>query len=1157
IYLFCEKMMLSKTEAGKKIGPDSSSGKLLQEIEAISKALYLDRNPSGSLISAASSRSKSVGKTHLPDPKSKVKHGNEDQTQKEKKSIWNWKGFKAFSHVRNRRFNCCFTLLVHSIEGLPSSFDDLSLCVHWKRRDGGLVTQPAKVFQGIAEFEENLMHTCWVYGSRSGPHHSAKYEAKHFLLYAAVYGSPELDLGKHRVDLTRLLPITLEELEEDKSSGKWTTSYRLSGEAKGASLNVSFGYTVIGDNASVHGVRQNVPDALSLNENNSKLAVRSGRGNSGNVRRRTGSLPSQSNQPSHAPSRHVEDIKDLHEVLPVSKSELASSVDALYHKFDEEKSDFKVNYKPEFDVFTEENEPVKTASQCLSDNAKQDVQNECEVNEFSVIEQGIELSTKEQVVSEEAIKKEADVFTADSHGVPEVNPNLALPIERATEASPRAEETGSVEDEVVVRDCHTKADELCSKESLMKELESALSNVSDLEVAALDSPEDREDNFDITSSNKTNLKGRSLSLDDVADSVASEFLDMLGIEHSPFGLSSESEPESPRERLLRQFEREALAGGGCSLFGFDVGDEDFAEQGNVAANVAGWGNVPEDFELQSLVQAAEEEHQVENHVNKTKAKMLEDLETEALMREWGLNDKSFQSSPPSHSGGFGSPIHLAPEEFLELPPLGEGLGPYLQTKNGGFLRSMNPSLFRNAKSGGSLVMQASSPVVVPAEMGSSIMEILQGLASVGIEKLSMQANKLMPLEDITGKTMQQVAWEASPSLEGVERQCLLNDSLAMEQDLTCWQTRSTEAPFNSRSSEYNQNAAGNDVGSEYVSLEDLAPLAMDKIEALSVEGLRIHSGMSDEDAPSNISAQSIGDISTLRGKGVDISGSLGLEGTGGLQLLDIKERSDDKDEGLMSLSLSLDEWMRLDSGELDDEDQISERTSKILAAHHANSLDWIRGGSKGERRRGKGSSRKCGLLGNNFTVALMVQLRDPLRNYEPVGAPMLALIQVERVFIPPKPRIYRKVSEVKYEDEEDESAETKKKEKIQEATEEMKPEVEEIPQYKITEVHVAGLKTDPGKRKLWGSANQQQSGSRWLLANGMGKSNKHPFLKSKIASSKSTAPAATTKAQPGDTLWSISSRVHGTGAKWKELAALNPHIRNPNVILPNETIRLR
>lgn len=356
-----------------------------------------------------------------------------------------------------------------------------------------------------------------------------------------------------------------------------------------------------------------------------------------------------------------------------------------------------------------------------------------------------------------------------------------------------------------------------------------------------------------------------------------------------------------------------------------------------------------------------------------------------------------------------------------------------------------------------------------------------------------------------------------------------------------------------RSNNLGSGSVGNEMGSEYVSLEDLAPLAMDKIEALSMEGLRIQSGMSDEDAPANISAQSIGEISALEGKGINNSGSLGLEGAAGLQLLDIKDGGDDVD-GLMGLSLSLDEWMRLDSGDIDDEDCISERTSKILAAHHANSLEMIRGGSKGERRRGKGSSRKCGLLGNNFTVALMVQLRDPLRNYEPVGAPMLSLIQVERVFVPLKPKIYSTVSQVRNSNEEEDESESAVKETKEETKEDKPSEEEGIPHFRITEVHVAGLKTEPGKKKLWGSSTQQQSGSRWLLANGMGKSNKHPFMKSK-AVSKSAAPS-TTKVQPGDTLWSISSRVHGTGAKWKELAALNPHIRNPNVILPNETIRL-
>lgn len=359
-----------------------------------------------------------------------------------------------------------------------------------------------------------------------------------------------------------------------------------------------------------------------------------------------------------------------------------------------------------------------------------------------------------------------------------------------------------------------------------------------------------------------------------------------------------------------------------------------------------------------------------------------------------------------------------------------------------------------------------------------------------------------------------------------------------------------------RSSKFDSSSHSSDT--EYVSLEDLAPLAVDKIEALSVEGLRIQSGMSDEDAPSNISAQSIGELSALKGKTVDVGGSIGLDGTCGLQLLDIKDNGEDID-GLMGLSLTLDEWMKLDSGEIDDEDLVSERTSKILAAHHATSLYLFRGRSKGEKRRGR--SRKYGLLGNNFTVALMVQLRDPLRNYEPVGAPMLALIQVERVFVPPRPKMYSTVSLVRKSDEEEEElSKGVQKEEILEKPKEDIVQVEDmIPQYKITEVHVAGLKPEQGKKKLWGSTNQQQSGSRWLLANGMGKKNKHPLMKSK-AVGKSSGPASaptTTTAQPGETLWSISSRVHGTGAKWKELAALNPHIRNPNVILPNETIRLR
>ncbi|KAF8393580.1 hypothetical protein HHK36_021824 [Tetracentron sinense] len=1202
-------MMLAKVESGKKDGGDSGNGRFLQEIEAISKALYLNKKPPKGLISASDGRSKSAGKTHFPEPRLKTRPVKEDPLQKDKKSIWNWKPLKALSHIRHRRFNCRFSLQVHSIEGFPSNFNDVSLCVHWKRRDGGLQTRPARVFQGIAEFEETLSHRCSVYGSGNGPHHSAKYEAKYFLIYASVVGAPDLDIGKHRIDLTRLLPLTLEELEEEKSSGKWTTSFKLSSKAKGAILNVSFGFSVIGDEPVGSGSNRNVPELLKLKndgQSSTKPVMGIGQGDGRSTLRRVGSLAGNSNQRSHLTSRSVEDVKILHEVIPSSRLGLSGSVDLLYQKLDEGKLGTSAVSKPEFDIFFEHVETLKPKPDSFSEYAKENCEDEfgkencedecekencedeCEDTEFTVIEQGIEMSTKEHTKLEQITSRATDCSTieaidcstVEAIDLAEINKGDGIVLEEDSNLHSRdeaycsyleedsnlhsqEEAYCSYKDDFLVDDCNSEENPICTKESVLEELESAFNSLSILESAGLDSPPAKsefpkqENYMDIKSSYKTSKTGKSLSLDDATESVASEFLNMLGIEHSPFGLSSDSDPESPRERLLRQFEKDALASGNC-IFDFDIGKVGEPQFGYDAPTGSEWGNLPEDFELSSVVQAVEEEHQrvSEAMSSKTRAKMLEDLETEALMREWGLNEKAFQSSPRNSSGGFGSPIDLPPEQPLELLPLGEGLGPFLQTKDGGFLRSMNPSLFSNAKNGGSLIMQVSSPVVVPAEMGSGIMEILQRLASVGIEKLSMQASKLMPLEDITGKTVQQVAWEASPGLEAPVRQVLLQHESEVGQDAFCGRKKGNGGLSGHKSNHLSSSSLGGETGSEYVSLEDLAPLAMDKIEALSIEGLRIQSGMSNEDAPSNISPQSIGQISALEGKRANISGSLGLEGTAGLQLLDIKDSGDDVD-GLMGLSITLDEWMRLDAGIVDEEDQISERTSKILAAHHATCTELVSGGLKGDKRRGKGSGRKCGLLGNNFTVALMVQLRDPLRNYEPVGTPMLSLIQVERVFVPPKPKIYRSVSENRNNDEEDDESEPVVKEEIKEnKEEEIKDNKEEegIPQFKITEVHVAGLKTEPGKKKLWGNTKQQQSGSRWLVASGMGKSNKHPFMKSK-AVAKSSEVTATV--QPGDTLWSISSRVHGTGAKWKDLVALNPHIRNPNVIFPNETIRLR
>ncbi|KNA17538.1 hypothetical protein SOVF_079090 [Spinacia oleracea] len=1195
-------MMTSRDAARYKRNDDSSKGKLLNEIESISKALYLDKNPSKSSSSAARSLPKSVDKSNVFS-----KHGGDGPSTKEKKSFWNWKPLKALSHVRNRRFNCCFSLKVHTIEGLPSKFNDINICVHWKRRDGEVVTSPIKVVEGSAEFEEKLTHTCSVYGSRSGPHHSAKYEAKHFLLYAAVHGNP-LDLGKQRVDLTRLLPLTLEELEDEKSSGTWTTSFKLSGEAKGAVMNVSFEYLVLGD-----GIAPNNKNVLKLLDSKSTARnyIKSNQGDGKGMIRRAGSLPS--NLKSSSMSRTMDNVKVLHEVPPTKMSELSSSVNMLYQKFDQENSDSLIEDKCEIELPADNGKPVKSSHCAPSDSFQENMVNS-EDTEFSFIEKGTEsLEEKSTLVEdggkivdhqdlkssdlsvvytdtgvscqEKAEFKRDEIVIHDCHSAEKVvdhqdvtSSDLSVAysdagiscqeeaefkrdeiathdcysaekvVEHEDESSNLIvacsdagiscqEEAEFKRDEIVVHDFHSSEKKVCIKESLLEDLESILSNVAELEKEGLDTPETNSESSDQENENEDkNMMMPSLSLDDVADTVADEFLSMLD-------LNTEADPESPRERLLREFEKEAEASG-CSLFGFDIDEEDVEDYDYYAPSISGWEEFDEDPEFLAVDQ---------NEYPKIRAKVMEDLETQELMQEWGLDEMAFQSSPPNSRGGFGSPIDLPPKESLQLPSLGEGLGPFIQTPTGGFLRSMNPSHFANAKSGGSLIMQVSSPVVVPAELGSGVMDILQHLASMGLEKLSMQANKLMPLEDITGRTMQQIAWEAAPHVEASESQNLLQDETEDGSVTSAGKKRIKETSSGRKSKKISSSLSSDEADSEYVSLEDLAPLAMDKIEALSIEGLRIQSGMSEEEAPSNINAQSIGEFSTLEGKKITSTASMGLEGAAGLQLLDVKDSGIDGDDGLMGLSLTLDEWMKLDSGEIDEDEILSERTSKLLAAHHAKSTDLNFLGRKGERK-GKGSGRRCGLLGNNFTVALMVQLRDPLRNYEPVGTPILALIQVERVFVPPKPKIYSTVSEAKDNSDEDDLESVAKEEKQLEPEEEKTQEHDKIPQYKISEVHVSGLKTEPGKKKLWGSSAQQQSGSRWLLANGMGKG-KNLFGKPKIAT-KSSLPA-TVASQPGDTLWSISAKFNGSGSKWKQLASLNPHIRNPNVILSNETIKLR
>ncbi|KAJ4771564.1 Protein PLASTID MOVEMENT IMPAIRED 1-RELATED 1 [Rhynchospora pubera] len=1079
------KPLSSKTTSTTSASSSSSSSgdaRFLHDIETLSKALSLNP-PSKSRLNPS--------RRSLPPPPSAAR-SNSGSNPTSKGSIW--RSLKSLSHLGQRRLDCVFSLHVKSIESLPSSLEGSSLSVHFHPSSSSssttLSTRPVKASRGLAQFDETLNYRSTIYVKSSVyKTHAAKYEARQFSIHVTCAGT---DLGRHTIDLTRLLPLTIAELEaeskieeeegEGEEKGKWSTSFRLTGRAHGGKLNVSFGYSLIGS-----GENRERKIGEILNDKHARIEKEK-------------ALPSFVRNRNR--TRAIEEVKMLHELLPFVKPVVSGLSTKMETEKECENGEVDTGMKQcelhgESDVGKKEavDESSPEPKYCTSVEPKNQMEMQISVDnntDFTVIEQGIEIETKDQ--------EEKD-STAE----------------------------GSVQNDRDLKENQTTQE---SEESVLEELESIFENLSFLEYPNLEennklhsslTQEDVDPSF-----TSPNLK-RSHSFDAVTESVASEFLTMLGLDHSPFGQGSDSEPDpdSPREQLLRQFEKESLATG-SGLLGLDyeedsieTEDEGIRIEDSLEKDVENGISIEENdlgFDFTSLIQEAELEMPI------SKAKLLEDAETEVLMRKFGLDENSFYNSPPAGTGkgaGFGSPIHLPPDDPIELPPLLEGVGPFVQTKSGGFLRSMNPDLFKNSKTGGSLVMQASSPIVVPAEMGGGIMDILQKLASVGIEKLSRQASKLMPLEEITGTTMQQLICEAGPCLE--------------ESYNRSSSKRRKRKGIDSAASTGGKVASS----SEYVSLEDLAPLAMEKIEALSIEGLRIQSGMSDEEAPSNITPQSIGDISALEGKISQNALSLGLEGTAGLQLLDVKSKEVEDVDGLMGLSLTLDEWMKLDSGLIEDEGEITDRTAKILAAHHANSVNLVHDGQKKSKR-----GRRWGLLGNNFTVAIMVQLRDPLRNFEPVGAPMLALIQVERVFIPPKPKVYGNVS-LKVDTETDEENKTEKKELV---TEEIKVveegEVASISQYKINEVHVAGFKTEPepvpDKKNPWSNGLQQQSGSRWLIAAGMGKGNKHPLLNSKVGNSSNAKPGK------GDSLWSISSRVQGNGSK-----------RNPNILLSNKTGRIR
>ncbi|KAL5845500.1 hypothetical protein ACOSQ4_011458 [Xanthoceras sorbifolium] len=349
--------------------------------------------------------------------------------------------------------------------------------------------------------------------------------------------------------------------------------------------------------------------------------------------------------------------------------------------------------------------------------------------------------------------------------------------------------------------------------------------------------------------------------------------------------------------------------------------------------------------------------------------------------------------PPLHLEGTEDSTDT--ETKVYLPDLGKSLGCVVQTRDGGYLAAMNPlDTVVTRKDTPKLAMQMSKPLVLPSNQSTSGFELFQKMAAEEFEELSSQILSLMPMDELTGKTAEQIAFEgiASAIIQGRNKE---GASSTAARTIAAVKTMATAM---STGRKERISAAIWNVNENPLLAEDILAFSLQKIETMAVEALKIQAEMAEEDAPFDVSAL------------------------------------DRKTNPLASV-VSLEDWIK----------SYSFTTSDAEPGDPA-----------------------------TITLAVLVQLRDPIRRYEAVGGPAVVLIHAARADI----------KENNYDEEK---------------------------RFKVTSLHIGGLKVrSEGKRNVWDSEKQKLTAMQWLLEYGLGtagKKGKRVFIKGQ------------------DLLWSISSRV--------------------------------
>ncbi|KAJ0968860.1 hypothetical protein J5N97_021737 [Dioscorea zingiberensis] len=346
------------------------------------------------------------------------------------------------------------------------------------------------------------------------------------------------------------------------------------------------------------------------------------------------------------------------------------------------------------------------------------------------------------------------------------------------------------------------------------------------------------------------------------------------------------------------------------------------------------------------------------------------------------------------------------ETRVFLPELGKGLGSVIQTREGGYLASINPFAVEVSREEvPKLAIQISKPFILCDHELKGGFELFQRMAAVGSEKLISELLSLAAFDELMGKTAEQIAFEgiAAAIINGRNEE---GASSSAARSIAI--TREMAKAMNEGKRERILTGIWS-VHMKPITIEEILTFSLQKIEAMVVEALKIQAEMTDEEAPF--------DVSPLI--------------------------SEESRPNPLSLAVPLKD---------------AEENDKMTT---------------------------------NVTLLVVVQPRDPLRQYEAVGAPVTAVVQATKV--------------------------------------ESREEDEEV-RFKVTGLHIGGLMVPRGGPKgIWDIEKQRLTAMQWLVGHGLGKAgkkhNKHAQVKGMQ-----------------DLLWSISSRVMAD--LWFK------HTRNPDVKIP-------